>query len=271
MIAFSPNSITEIRRLPLTLAEIPAWVAIDEQLTARGWSLQLLNNIRSLQRKEETTNGQRLPDQYWIVENALYAKGDDRLLVAIRAGRVESRDEALSTAIASLLEIFNHYPMQPGKGQLNLARTEAKRLLEVAQSLPGLPKNICVLYHTRGGRGGWKQKIARRVFTPAEVTAPTPKTRAQQFPSIRCIVAIGVIAGDEFIFTERLRPLYLRSDDGGGVSSITWGHPFRPDESPITLPSGEVVRYCLQARHNNSVDSVLRVSEADYQRLLAKQ
>lgn len=118
-----------------------------------------------------------------------FVKGNAALIVDVHCKWLPSLPEAIEAATAVVEAVWHRGDLVPGgKGQLNKCKRIGRELWETHGHLVDAPKpQIVVPYLTRGGRGGWKQKTARRVFTPMELAGEPEKTKPK-LPGIRAVL-----------------------------------------------------------------------------------
>lgn len=123
---------------------------------------------------KETTNN-KIEIVYNINHDCRFRNGEVILKVLVKRVQCASVDEAVSGAICTNLSLhFDGDPVDGGKGQIGKCRKIADEIFEKWGHLKGFASPVIVPYKTRGGRGGWKPKIAERSFEyPIGVTHET--------------------------------------------------------------------------------------------------
>lgn len=109
---------------------------------------------------------------YSVNHDCRFQNGDTILKVLVKNTFCSSAEETISGAMCVNLSL--HYagnPIEGGKGQIKKCREIAEDIFAKWGRLKGLYSDVIVPYATRGGRGGWKSKIAERSFEFREETA----------------------------------------------------------------------------------------------------
>lgn len=149
--------------------DVPALVSISERLVADGYKFK--NEPVRVIRNESTKNGTKAIS-YKVLGFAHFRKVDGKLVVRIEGNGYPTVEEAVINSITRIERAFyDGEPVEGGKGQLKRCKEIALRLLAEHGKHLISDGTIIVPYHTRGGRGGWKAKVASRRFPVRELQA----------------------------------------------------------------------------------------------------
>lgn len=150
---------------------VPALVTLRERLTTAGYEFvaQPVHVIR-----EERTAGGAAEAKitYQVSHWARFRQGAGVLIAEVE-GSGDTLAEAVSTAQTKIGEIrYGQAPVASGRGQATTCREIARQLFAAHGAWLAPKGQVVVPYYTRGGRGGWMGKVARRRFDPADLQAP---------------------------------------------------------------------------------------------------
>lgn len=179
-----PRKSTTMYRAALEADSVPAAEQLIERLEKMGFSLD--DRTLDATRREIWTEGQPVKVCYSFDHTMRFVKGKAALVARVRSGWFGTVSEAVETATAVVEAIWHRGDLVPGgKGQLTKCKRIARELWRLHGHLVETEHpQIVVPYLTRGGRGGWKQKTARRQFSPADLKDAPPKVKAKR-PGIR--------------------------------------------------------------------------------------
>lgn len=142
---------------------IPALVKKMAELESEGFVL-LDDEIPVWKSVKETANGQT-EIIYNVNHDCKFQNGDTILHVLVKGIHCASVKEAVLGAICVNLSLrYAGEPIAAGNGQIKTCQRIASEIFEKWGRLKGFASPVIVPYATRGGRGGWKPKIAHRSF-----------------------------------------------------------------------------------------------------------
>lgn len=194
---------TTTYRAAVDAESVPAAEKLVQQMEKAGFCLE--DRTLDATMREDWTEGQGTTVTYGFQHSMKFVKGNATLVARVQSGWFLTVPEAVDGATAVVTDIWHRGGMVPGgKGQLNKCKRIGRELWQQHGHLVGSDRpQIVVPYETRGGRGGWKVKTARRAFSPSELL-DVPKTK-QRLPGIRVqleLVASGrdwAKAGERFV------------------------------------------------------------------------
>lgn len=149
--------------------DVPTLVSTSERLKADGYRFK--NEPVRVIRNESTKNGTETVS-YKVLGFAHFIKSDGKLTVEIEGNGYPTVEEAVINSTTTIRRVFyDGEPIEGGKGQLKRCREIALRLFAEHGKHLISDGTVIVPYHTRGGRGGWKAKVASRRFPVRELQA----------------------------------------------------------------------------------------------------
>lgn len=198
---------TTTYRAAVDAESVPAAEKLVQQMEKAGFCLE--DRTLDVTMREDWTEGEGTTVTFGFQHSMKFVKGNAALVARVQSGWFLTVPEAVEAATAVVTDIWHRGDLVPGgKGQLNKCKRIGRELWQQHGHLVGSDRpQIVVPYETRGGRGGWKVKTARRAFTPSELL-DAPKTK-QRLPGIRVQVEIPAGGRDWAEFGERfvrLRP-----------------------------------------------------------------
>ena len=171
------NHVTHIAEIP---ANIPCVEELKAKLARDGYVYNPEYKLYAYRSVNNTNT------EYYIHCRIGFDKSDGRLIYQVTSEYCSSVDEAVVEARATLSSCFYIGDLiEMGKGQLAKCKAIALRLANEHSLYLQESHVIVVSYESRGGRGGWKAKIADRRFSVNELRNPVAKT------SIPAIMVIG--------------------------------------------------------------------------------
>lgn len=202
-----PRQSTTMYRAALEADSVPPAESLLQQMEKAGFSPE--DRTLDATRREDWTEGEPVKISYSFDHTMRFVKGKAALVARVRSGWFGTVSEAVAAATAVVEAIWHRGELVPGgKGQLTKCKRIGRELWQMYGHLVEAEKPLIVVpYAARGGRGGWKEKTARRQFSPADLT-DAPKATKPKHPGIR--VALELKArngwgkvGQRFV---RLRP-----------------------------------------------------------------
>lgn len=198
---------TTTYRAVIDVESVPAAEELVQQMEGAGYRLE--DRTLDATMREDWREGEGTTVTYGFQHSMKFVKGNAALVARVQSGWFLTVLEAVGAATAVVTDIWHRGGLVPGgKGQLNKCKRIGRELWQQHGHLVGSDRpQVVVPYETRGGRGGWKVKTARRAFTPGELL-DAPKTK-QRLAGIRVQVEIPAGGRDWAEFGERfvrLRP-----------------------------------------------------------------
>lgn len=174
---------TTTYRAVIDVESVPAVEKLVQQMEEAGYCLE--DRTVDVTMREDWREGEGTTVTYGFQHSVKFVKGSAALVARVQSGWFLTVAEAVETATAVVAAIWHRGDLVPGgKGQLNKCKRIGRELWQQHGHLVGADApEIVVPYETRGGRGGWKVKVARRVLTPGDLR-DAPK-KQQRLPGIR--------------------------------------------------------------------------------------
>jgi hypothetical protein len=156
-----------------------AAVALQERLEGLGFSCTWLSEIL-----RTTTVTPDASVTYGAFARLTAVRGDTCLtLIVSGSGSVDEGSAHTSATVgrALLTAAARLEPIIAGRGQKQLARQRAEALVAATSDVHDLVGSVEVSRATRGGRGGWKNKVARTAWSLQELLGMVAAERFDKF------------------------------------------------------------------------------------------
>lgn len=143
-------------------SSIPALTQRIRELKEYGF---FINTDEILVWKSVATKYDNIKITFNIGQTCYFRNGETTLEVHIFSKHCESIEEAIeNTTCTNVILKYDGNPVEMGMGQARKCKKIADEIWQKWGHFAPCLHSVVVPYETRGGRGGWKKKIAHRTF-----------------------------------------------------------------------------------------------------------